>query len=164
MNTRSRATGLLEAPRIASPAELAVIARRIAGQPDAWRSLVRFDAAKRWYVRLEHSDEYEVWLLTWLAGQHTGFHDHGQSAGAFIVASGRLTERRASAGKPQAAGRRLRSGTVRSFGPQYVHDVRNDSTEPAVSIHAYSPPLSSMRRFEVSEGGLLRLTTQERSW
>ena len=164
MITRSRASGLLEAPTIASPAELAGIARRVAAQPDTWRSLVRFDAARRWYVRLESSDEHEVWLLTWLAGQHTGFHDHGQSAGAFIVASGSLTERRASAGKPRATSRRLRSGAVRSFGPQYVHDVRNDSTEPAISIHAYSPPLSSMRRFEVTEGGLLRVTAQERSW
>lgn len=164
MITGQRPSCLLEAPRIASPADLAGIARRAAGQPEKWRSLVRFDAATRWYVRLELSDEHEVWLLTWLPGQQTGFHDHGESAGAFVVASGSLTERRASAGRPRGAGRQLRPGTVRSFGPRYIHDVRNDSTEPAVSILAYSPPLSSMRRFEVTDGGLLRTAAQERSW
>lgn len=164
MNTYPRLSSLLEPTRVASPAELAIIARRVAGQPDTWRDIVRFDVAKRWYVRLEHTDEYEVWLLTWLAGQQTGFHDHGESAGAFVVASGCLTEWRAPAAAPQASGRRLRTGVARSFGPHYVHDVRNDSAKPAISIHAYSPPLTSMRRFEVTEGGLLRPTTQERSW
>lgn len=164
MITCSPVTPLLQPTTVASPAELALIALRVATQPDTWRDLVRFDASKRWYVRLEHSDNHEVWLLTWLAGQQTGFHDHGESAGAFFVASGCLTERGAQAVRPQASGRRLRPGTVRSFGPRYVHDVRNDSTEPAISLHAYSPPLTSMRRFEVTEGGLLRPTTQERSW
>jgi predicted metal-dependent enzyme (double-stranded beta helix superfamily) len=164
VNTCSRVSPILEPTRIVSPAELAVIARRVARQPDTWRGLVRFGVGKRWYVRLEHRDEHEVWLLTWLAGQQTGFHDHGQSAGAFVVASGCLTEWGAAVGRPQASGRRLRTGAVRSFGPQYVHDVRNESTKPAISIHAYSPPLTSMRRFEVTEGGLLRPATQERSW
>jgi len=61
-------------------------------------------------------------------------------------------------------GRTLARGSVRSFGPSYVHDVRNDFTEPAVSIHAYSPPLTSMRRFDIAPGGLLRLSAEERSW
>ncbi|HUZ56901.1 MAG TPA: hypothetical protein VMU94_30825 [Streptosporangiaceae bacterium] len=39
---------------------------------------------------------------------------------------------------------------MRSFGPDYIQDVRNVSAEPAVSIHAYSPPLTSMRRFDVA--------------
>ena len=147
-----------------SPARLADIARRAAARPDTWRGLARFETAERWYIRLEHSDDHEVWLLTWLAGQQTGFHDHGDSAGAFIVTSGCLTERVAYHGRPQTSGRKLRSGALRSFGPLHVHDVRNDSTEPAVSIHAYSPPLTSMRRFEITERGLLRETDVSRSW
>jgi len=42
--------------------------------------------------------------------------------------------------------------------------VRNDSAEPAVSIRACSPPLSSMRRFDVAAGGLLLATVEERTW
>ena len=35
-------------------------------------------------------------------------------------------------------------GQPRAFGPDYAHDVRNVSLAPAISIHAYSPPLSEM--------------------
>ena len=48
--------------------------------------------------------------------------------------------------------------------PAMSHDVRNVAERPAVSIHAYSPPLTSMRRFEVGSSGLLRATGEERSW
>jgi predicted metal-dependent enzyme (double-stranded beta helix superfamily) len=147
-----------------SPAGLAWIARSIADQPGLWQSHVRFAAEKRWYIRLAHSDVHEVWLLTWLAGQQTGFHDHGDSAGAFLIASGCLTERVTRKGRPETTGISLQTGAVRSFGPHYIHDVSNDSIDPAVSIHAYSPPLSSMRRFEVTEGGQLRTAAVERSW
>ena len=33
-----------------------------------------------------------------------------------------------------------------------------------MSIHAYSPPLTSMRRFDVAAGGLLLATVEERAW
>jgi predicted metal-dependent enzyme (double-stranded beta helix superfamily) len=145
-------------------AELAEIVRRVAEQPELWRDRVRFEVGERFYVRLEEAEDHEVWLLTWLPGQQTGFHDHGDSSGAFMVASGRLTERAVAADRPESAARLLREGTSRQFGSHYVHDVRNDSTEPAVSIHAYSPPLSSMRRFEEAGDGTLRVTAEEREW
>jgi predicted metal-dependent enzyme (double-stranded beta helix superfamily) len=147
-----------------SPAELAQIVRRFADRPELWRSQVRFETNERYYVRLEQDDDHEVWLLTWLPGQRTGFHDHGESSGAFAVISGALTETAAAAGRPEPKGRKLAEGAARSFGPRYVHDVRNDATEPAISIHAYSPPLASMRRFDVAENGELRVTAEEREW
>jgi predicted metal-dependent enzyme (double-stranded beta helix superfamily) len=147
-----------------SPGRLAQIVQQIAERPDLWRPLVQFEADERFYVRLAADDEHEVWLLTWLPGQQTGFHDHGDSRGAFMVASGSLTERAAVQGRPEPRSRKLRSGEVRSFGTRYVHDVRNDAIEPAVSIHAYSPPLSSMRRFEVTGDGQLSVAVEERSW
>lgn len=147
-----------------SPGRLAQIVRRTAERPELWRPLVRFEADERWYDRLEGGDEHEVWLLTWLPGQQTGFHDHGDSRGAFTVVSGSLTEQAATCGRPETRIRKLRTGAVRSFGTRYIHDVRNDAIQPAVSIHAYSPPLSSMRRFEVATDGLLRVAAQERSW
>jgi len=147
------------------PARLAQITARAAARPGMWLDLVRFDAARRWYRRLALHDDHEVWLLSWLPGQETGFHDHGASSGAFTVALGTLRERSGTGGFPDPSGRTLVRGSVRSFGPDYVHDVRNDSAEPAVSIHAYSPPLTSMRRFDVSDGGGLRLARVEvRSW
>ena len=147
-----------------SPAELARIARRVAQEQELWRDQVRFEPGQRYYMRLEQGDEHEVWLLTWLPGQQTGFHDHGDSSGAFLVVSGGLTETAVATGKPEPLGRTLPPGTARTFGPHYVHDVRNDSTEPAVSIHAYSPPLTSMRRFDVAENGALLQIAEERTW
>ena len=151
-------------PARVSPAGLARIVRRAAARAADWRDLIRFDPAERWYLRLGQDDVHEVWLLTWLPGQQTGFHDHGESAGAFAIASGRLTERAAADGRSGPSSRTLRTGSVRSFGSRYVHDVRNDSIEPAVSVHAYSPPLTSMRRYDISDDGLLRVIAEERSW
>jgi rhodanese-related sulfurtransferase len=37
---------------------------------------------ERWY---ERSDTHEVWAISRMPGQGTGFHDHGGSAGAFAV-------------------------------------------------------------------------------
>jgi predicted metal-dependent enzyme (double-stranded beta helix superfamily) len=147
-----------------SAAQLSQIALRIADHPGQWLSLVRYDAGRRWYQRLVRDDVHEIWLLSWLPGQQTGFHDHGPSAGAFAVARGFLRERAAPGGRPEPSGRPLAPGAVGAFGPQYVHDVRNESAWPAVSIHAYSPPLSSMRRYGIAAGGLLRATGEDRSW
>jgi len=80
------------------PARLAGIASDIARHPKQWLSQVRYDVSQRWYRRLMLTEQYEVWLLSWLPGQQTGFHDHGPSAGAFAVALGQLRERAASAG------------------------------------------------------------------
>ena len=100
-----------------------------------------------------------MWLLSWLPGQRTGFHDHGESSGAFTVARGTLRERAAPGCRPgPSVG--VSPGEARSFGPRYVHDVINASVHPAVSVHAYSPPLTRMRRFEFGPAGLERVSTE----
>lgn len=147
-----------------APARLAQIVRSVAERPDTWLSFVRYQSDQRWYQRLLLADEHEIWLLSWLPGQHTGFHDHGSSAGAFAVAQGDLLERAAPVGRPEPSGRVLHAGSVRSFGAAYVHDVRNNSAAPAISIHAYSPPLLTMRRYEVAAGGVLLAAGEEREW
>jgi predicted metal-dependent enzyme (double-stranded beta helix superfamily) len=147
-----------------APARLAEIVRTVARRPETWLGLVRFQSDRRWYQRLVLAKDHEIWLLSWLPGQHTGFHDHGNSAGAFAVARGDLLERAAPGGRPEPSGRVLSAGAVRSFGAAYVHDVRNDSALPAVSIHAYSPPLQIMRRYEVASGGVLQAAGEEREW
>lgn len=147
-----------------APARLAEIVRAVAQRPETWRRLVRFQSDRRWYQRLVLAEQHEIWLLSWLPGQHTGFHDHGDSAGAFAVAHGELLERAAPGGRPERSGRVLSAGAVRSFGAAYVHDVRNDSALPTVSIHAYSPPLLTMRRYKAASDGVLRAAGEEREW
>lgn len=146
------------------PAQLSSIVAATARQPEHWEHLVRYDSASRWYSRLELNDRYEIWLLSWLPGQRTGFHDHGPSAGAFAVALGSLVEQPATGGRPSPRTRALVCGDALSFGPGYVHDVGNDAAVPALSLHAYSPPLSGMRRFGLTAEGRLHLTAKEVAW
>jgi mannose-6-phosphate isomerase-like protein (cupin superfamily) len=129
---------------------LAEIARSFADRPEEWLHRVRLNADGRWYERLHHDDDHEVWLISWLPGQATGFHDHGDSEGAFTVVLGSLDEHRAI-----GAERTVRAGESWAFGRDYIHDVRNGSSAPAVSVHVYSPPLSTMRRYELTDEGLV---------
>jgi predicted metal-dependent enzyme (double-stranded beta helix superfamily) len=159
-------TLLGHASPVLSPARLGQIAGAVAAQSGDWGDAVRFDAGRRWYKRLQLVDDYEVWLLTWLPGQSTGFHDHGNAAGAFAVAQGRVRERTVPAARPQVRHRTVSAGGVRPFGSQHVHDVVNAFAEPAISIHVYSPPLTAMRRFELTESGLVHTATEsaEQDW
>ena len=68
---------------------------------------------------------------------------------------GELRERTPAAGRPALATSTFAAGRIRSFGPRHVHEVANESGAPAVSIHAYSPPLSGMRRYELTQSGLV---------
>ena len=149
-----------------SPARLGQIVARVAASPADWSDLVRFEPARRWYHRVELAEDHEIWLLSWLPGQETGFHDHGDAAGAFAVAEGELQERTAAVGHPGVRVRAVTAGRYRSFGSRHVHDVRNITPRPALSIHAYSPPLAAMRRYEMTSTGLLHMATQsaERDW
>jgi hypothetical protein len=151
--------------RILSPAQLAAQVRRLTATPAEWVTRVRLDAEGRWYERMRAGDGWEVWLISWLPGQSTGFHDHGSSAGAFGVVWGALDECVPREGSGTLVSR-LGSGEVRAFGPNYVHDVRNRAdSSVAVSVHAYSPPLSSMTRYDLTPSGLAMAGTEgEDDW
>ncbi|WP_228991076.1 cysteine dioxygenase family protein [Streptomyces sp. DH8] len=118
--------------------EFVGLARSIAADRARWADLVRYDSASRWYHRLRRGPGYEVWLLSWVPGQGTGLHGHGLSAGVLTVLEGELTER------TERGARSLSAGTERVFAPGYVHEVVNDSLEPAVSLHLYHPGLTEM--------------------
>ncbi|GAB2611466.1 cysteine dioxygenase family protein [Streptomyces capparidis] len=138
---------------------LADTVRRLTARPDLWRPLVRFDAAERYYTRLVRAEDHEVWLLTWLPGQGTEIHGHGGSRGAFAVAAGELTERSfpPSPQPVRPAPWALPTGAVRGFGPRHVHQVANHGGTPAVSIHAYSPALTTMAYYRhLPDGRLVR--------
>ena len=143
-----------------SQARLQQVVSGLAADQRQWLGLVRYTEGTRWYKRLIDGGDHDVWLLSWLPGQGTGFHDHGHSAGAFAVALGALQEWTAPAGRPSHAGVTMAPGAARSFGPWYDHHVINASAQPAVSVHAYSLPLASMRRFEFSPDGRTRVTME----
>jgi rhodanese-related sulfurtransferase/mannose-6-phosphate isomerase-like protein (cupin superfamily) len=133
-----------------TPEELANIVSLFASS-EGWINRVRLRSERRWYELLYQGSDHDIWVISWLPGQSTGFHDHGASSGAFIVVTGTLEEHR-----PGEQTRVIPPGQSRSFGPDYTHDVRNASLAPAISIHAYSPPLNEMNEYEL-DGGLLVL-------
>ncbi|MFG3056777.1 cysteine dioxygenase [Kitasatospora sp. NPDC048239] len=130
------------------------LVREIAADRTRWEPLVRYDALTRWYARLETGPGYEVWLLSWLPGQSSGFHDHGESSGVMAVVQGELVERSLTLPQSSAGGtpsgaeaRTLRPGGQRVFSSGYLHEVVNGSLEPAVSIHLYTPGLTEMNQY-----------------
>src|ERR1700723_4458802 len=99
MSTMIRPTPTATVPgRLLGARQLADVVRRLAANPAEWLSRVRLNPAGRWYERIHLNDSHEVWVISWLPGQATGFHDHGGSAGAFAVVWGALTERRGAGG------------------------------------------------------------------
>jgi hypothetical protein len=142
------------------PDQLAAMVAAYAATPRLWRAAVRHDTSRRWYVRLAWSTEYELWLLGWTAGQAIELHDHGESAGSFVVTEGALCEEHVAG----AGVRRVRyePGAVRSFAAGHVHTVWDPGPGPATSIHAYSPPLRSMAFYAREPGAGLRRTRIER--
>ncbi|GAA1812557.1 hypothetical protein GCM10009682_37280 [Luedemannella flava] len=134
---------------ITTRVRLADLARRyVAGPLDP-----RFDAERRWYARLGAGPDHEAWLLTWLPGQETDLHDHGGSAGAFLVVTGEITE--SLVGDGGLADTTLRAGTVREFGAHHIHRVANRGVVPAISVHVYAPALTAMTRYRLDRGVLV---------
>jgi rhodanese-related sulfurtransferase len=132
-----------------TPEELADIVSLFASS-EGWMDRVRLRTEDRWYERLYQGLDYDIWVISWLPGQSTGFHDHGESSGAFVVATGILEEHR-----PGEKTLVIPPGKPRAFSPDYAHDVRNASLAPAVSIHAYSPPLTDMNEYELDGNQLV---------
>ena len=142
-------------PPVLTPRQLAAQVGRLIATPAEWVARVRLDVEGRWYERIRMGEGYEVWLISWMPGQATGFHDHGGANGAFGVAWGDLDECVVPRGAGAVLVNRIASAGGRSFGPRHVHDVRNSSaTSVAVSVHAYSPPLSEMTRYDLTPSGL----------
>jgi quercetin dioxygenase-like cupin family protein len=122
---------------------LAAIVEGLAGAPGLWSGFVPSLGPERSSVHLLETDAYDVWLIGWPPDSRVEPHDHGDSAGAFTVVRGALTEYRWT---PAPAARAVDAGDVVTVDPRVVHDVVADRQRngSAISIHAYSPPLREM--------------------
>ena len=114
---------------------------------------MRHDADERTYVLLHRDEEVEVYVVCWMPGHDTGFHDHDSSAAAITVVDGAVREERlALTGTVET---RLEEGDVVTIAREAIHRVRHIGDAPAVTLHAYSPPLDRVGTYEVAEDGAL---------
>ena len=164
-----------DGPTPVSLADLTTITRQVAAEVAAGMHEVRVDHSRRWSRRLHADPHLDVWLISWATEQAAELHDHGGSIGALTVVRGELTEWRWTSGRSDdaeitpeelaVAGPGLRRRTLAAsagaaFPLGHVHDVSNRRAEPAVSVHAYSPPLSTMSYYGVERGTLTRTRSE----
>ena len=122
-------------------------------------------ATQRWFTRLHSDDEVDVWLISWAPGKSTELHDHAGSLGALTLLSGSLDEYRWAGNRLRR--RRLDAGDQAAFPLGWVHDVvwapspKPEAETPTLSVHAYSPPLTAMSYYEVTERQTLRRVVTE---
>lgn len=147
------ASDVTREPERIGPVDHLAAARRYATDPNSWPLAPRFDPVRRWYHRIAQQPDFEVWLLSWLPGQGTDLHDHGDSSGAFQVVSGTLTEFTVrvapTGGPPVSSGSRLTATQGRAFGTDHVHQIVNAGRRPAISVHVYGPALRTMTRYRI---------------
>jgi uncharacterized RmlC-like cupin family protein len=106
-------------------------------------SVDRLDVAgeRRWW-HLVATDTFDAWLIDWPSGTAVPRHDHDGAAASICVVRGRLVEIRFAAGGSSLS--TARPGEVLRVDADVSHQIGNDATDPATSVHVYSPPLSSM--------------------
>jgi hypothetical protein len=148
----------------ASPAsleQLEEIVTDVGRAPWLWGHSVSFDVERRSHRVLYKTDTFEIALFGWAEGQDTRFHDHGGASGAAFVCSGMLVEDVVEAADGQVLRRHIherRAQTAFSFGPDYIHRVRQDPAHGvALSIHAYTPQVSEAFDYDLRPDGTIRV-------
>ena len=110
------------------------------------------DGTRR-YTRVLATPQYDAWIIEWSASAGLDLHDHGGSSGVVLVVDGELLEVRVDDRNRVARTRRTvaRRGDVIHISPQTIHAVSNIRPSTALSVHVYSPPLSSMTFYDDGE-------------
>ena len=134
--------------------ELEQLVRDIAADPELFEPLVVEDRTRRRYRLLYEDDRIDVWVLSWMPGQGTGFHDHDLSGVGLCCARGEVHERQMLL-PTGATTVEMTPGVSRQGPPGYIHSVAHADGEPAVTIHAYSPPLERVGQYKVDDDGIM---------
>ncbi len=138
-----------------TPEELEGVAAGLARRHDLWEPLVHADASQRRYELVYDDHRMDAWVLSWMPGQGTGFHDHYISGVGLCVARGRVREDLMVYGAdPQS--RDLGAGETRHGGPGYIHRVSYGDGRPAVTVHVYSPRLDWVGQYRLDGEGVMQ--------
>ncbi len=139
--------------------ELHQFAATLAATPERWRQHVRHDSGVRVYEEIWNDGDVNAWVICWSEDQDTGFHDHDESGAAIAVVSGKVREDRLTLSGPPRS-REFGAGETFTVPPVAIHRVLHAGDRPAVTIHAYSPPLRRTGAYRVGDDGELERESQ----
>lgn len=143
-----------------SRTELEVFVEQLAADTERWRPFVSHDPGQRSYELIWDDIEVNAWVLCWSEDHDTGFHDHDVSAAAITVVEGQVREDRLRLnGEPHSV--ISGPGTTFTVPANAIHRVLHAGDVPAVTIHAYSPPLTRTGAYSVTATGELRRYAQD---
>jgi predicted metal-dependent enzyme (double-stranded beta helix superfamily) len=151
----------MDAPLDRAPADvrrLLSIAHDLSRWAATWPGMS--DPAERCWQTIARTDELEAMVIAWPVGGSIELHDHGPSSGAVVLVAGQLTESFLVPGAGMLATRTVGEHDGIVFGRGHVHDVSNVGPHPAISVHVYSPALTSMTFFDLSGGNLVEMRTE----
>jgi predicted metal-dependent enzyme (double-stranded beta helix superfamily) len=135
--------------------DLAEVSRRVV-ESGHWRDYVAVCEEYRDYRLVFENDFVDVWVLSWLPGQETGFHDHDISEVGICVADGAVQEHHMHVHQADTS-HILRIGEMQEGPFGYIHRVEHFEGDPAVSVHSYSPPLAWVGQYREQGGQMRRL-------
>ncbi len=112
-------------------------------------------AERRWDLLSVVERSFEAWVIAWPRGGVIELHDHGDSTGAAAIVSG-ILEETSVVGRVgdwvRTTTRVVEEGASIGFGTPHVHGIVNPGPLTAVSVHVYSPRLTSMNRYRIIDG------------
>ncbi len=136
--------------------ELLAMAEGLAAKARQWSGIEGIET--RCWELMAASATSEAWVIGWPPGGTIDLHDHGNSAGAVVVARGELVETTVAElldGAVTTTRRRMSTGSSWSMASRHVHDIVNDGPAAAVSVHVYAPRLTAMTNYRLDDGVLL---------
>jgi mannose-6-phosphate isomerase-like protein (cupin superfamily) len=142
-----------------SSSELSALATGLAGESECWAHLLKDLDGTRAYELICDDGEVNAWAIRWSEDADTGFHDHDDSAAGITVIRGRVREDRLTLGGAPRS-REFGAGETFVVEPVAIHRVLHAGHGPAVTIHAYSPPLRRTGAYRVGPDGQLERESQ----
>jgi quercetin dioxygenase-like cupin family protein len=141
-----------------SSEQLERFVRDLAARPELWAAHAVRDAGERVYVPIWDDADVNAWLICWSEDSDTGFHDHDTSAASITVLEGAIVDERLCLGGSNA--RVHEAGSTLNIAPTAIHRVTHTGDRTAVTIHAYSPPLTRTGSYRVAPDGRLEREAQ----
>lgn len=141
---RQRCCGL---SRPASQDEIQELLALVGTAPHVFTSQARFSSS---YVRtpIITADQIEILVLGWRPGQASPVHNHAGSWCGVRVLNGTATEivyRQGACGAYYPSESKvLPTGSITTSFDQDVHQMANVHGDNLITVHCYSPPLTSM--------------------